>query len=207
MTETAKQHRIAGAILAGGKARRMGGFPKGTLQVRTDLSIVEHLVRQIVCSGIQEIVLVANDRDAYEHLGLRIISDKRVGFGPLAGVEAALAHFSRHYEAVLCLPCDMPALSSREISVLVEAFSTTPGPVAFAKTDEARTHPLCAVVGCGLLTQVSAAIDTGALCVAGLWQQLGGHGVCFSSSAAFCNLNTLDDFNQWQRGRSTWVGV
>ncbi len=207
MKSNATTRSIAGAILAGGKSRRMKGFPKGILQVRNDLSIVEHLVRQIVCSGIQEIVLVANDRDAYERLGLRIIRDKRVGFGPLAGVEAALAHFTGHYEAVLCLPCDMPALSSREISVLVEAFSTTPAPVAFAKTDEGRIHPLCAVVACGLLTQVSAAIDTGALCVDGLWQQLGGHGVCFSSSDAFCNLNTLDDFSQWQRGRSTWVEV
>jgi molybdopterin-guanine dinucleotide biosynthesis protein A len=196
---------IAGAILAGGKARRMGGFPKGRLQAGSRLSIVEHLAQEIVCSGIEEVVIVANDEGAYRTREYRILPDRRVGLGPLAGIEAALAHFARRYEAVLCLPCDTPALSSQEILGLAKAFAAVSAPLVFAETDNEQRHPLCAIVNTCLLADISAALDMNMLCVGDLWQRLGGLRVRFRNPDAFSNLNTYADVSQWQRGHLTWT--
>lgn len=60
MTDTTTHH-IAGVILAGGNARRMGGIPKGTVRVDGQLSLLERLVVPMLRCGVEEIVVVAND--------------------------------------------------------------------------------------------------------------------------------------------------
>ena len=73
MNTSARKLTIKGAILAGGRARRMGGLPKGTLRCEGTLSLVERLLVQATCSGIEEMVIVANEPRAYAHLPCKII--------------------------------------------------------------------------------------------------------------------------------------
>ncbi len=195
-------HQIAGAILAGGNASRMGGIAKGAIQADGDMSLVERLVIHMLRCGIEQIVIVANDSHPYAHIGCDIIPDKRSGAGPLAGIEAALAHFEDKYSAVLCLPCDLPAISSKEMSALLSAFAASGGPVTFAQTEDSAKHPLCAVVRTDLLEDISAALDGHALSVGDLWSQVGGSCVLFESPAAFVNLNSPGDLNAWLAGKS-----
>ncbi len=192
---------IAGAILAGGSARRMGGIPKGTLRAGGPLSLIERLVVHMLRSGLEEIVIVANDKSPYTHIGCTVLPDKRTNAGPLAGIEAALEYLADRYEAVLCLPCDVPALSSKEIAALVSAFAAGGGPVVFAETDGSARHPLCAVVRSNLLDRISAALDRGELVVGELWKQLGGSAVHFDDPNAFININSPGDLDAWLAGR------
>jgi molybdopterin-guanine dinucleotide biosynthesis protein A len=194
--------RIAGAILAGGHASRMGGIAKGAIRADGDLSLVERLVVHILRCGIEQIIIVANDSRPYARIGCPFIPDKRRDAGPLAGIEAALAHFADQCDAVLCLPCDLPALSSKEISSLLSAFAAGGGPVTFAQTEGSERHPLCAVVRTDLLADVSAALDRGERGVGDLWSELGGSPVCFDDPEAFINLNSPGDLNAWLAGRS-----
>jgi molybdopterin-guanine dinucleotide biosynthesis protein A len=200
MKEAAMNHRIAGVILAGGHARRLGGMPKGTIRAGGQLSLIERLVVHMLRCGVEEIVVAANDAEPYAHLGCAIVPDKRTGAGPLAGVEAALEYFTGKYEAVLCLPCDLPSLSWKEISTLLAAFADTGGPVVFAQTEGPESHPLCAVVRTDLLDRISAALDRQERTVHDLWLRLAAVAVPFDNPAAFVNLNRPDDMEAWLAG-------
>ncbi len=197
---------MAGVILAGGKARRMGGIPKGMLRAGGYRSIIQRLIEQMARCRLQEIIISTNDARPYAHLGYAIVPDNRVDMGPLAGIEAALEHFAGRCDAVLCLPCDVPALSSKEISTLVSAFVATGHPAVFAETEGPVRHPLCAVVRSNLLDEVSAALDRGTLATGDLWLRLGGTTVHFENSDAFLNLNSLNDRDAWLAGVGRYNG-
>jgi molybdopterin-guanine dinucleotide biosynthesis protein A len=202
MKEPLTTYRIAGAILAGGNASRMGGVAKGMLRAGGDLSLVERLIVHVVRCGVEQVIIVANDSRPYAHVGCAVIPDKRLGAGPLAGIEAALTHFADEYDAVLCLPCDLPALSSKEISVLLSAFAAGGGPVTFAQTKGSVRHPLCAVVRTDVLDEVSAALGRGELGVGDLWSRLGGSPVHFDNPDSLINLNSPGDLDAWLAGKS-----
>jgi molybdopterin-guanine dinucleotide biosynthesis protein A len=201
MKETRTTPRIAGAILAGGKAQRMGGIAKGMLPAGGSLSLIERLAVHLLRAGVEEIILVANDDRPYTRIGCAIVPDGRIDAGPLAGIEAALGYFADRYDAVLCLPCDMPSLSWKEMSALLAAFADTGGPIIFAETEDGARHPLCAVVRIDLLDGIAAALDRGELAVRDLWSQLGGFAVHFDNPNAFVNLNSPGDLDAWLAGR------
>jgi molybdenum cofactor guanylyltransferase len=197
MKDRLTNHRIAGAILAGGNARRMGGMPKGTIRVDGQLSLIERLVVHMLRCGVEKIVVVANDDRPYAHLGCAIVPDKRTDAGPLAGIEAALDHFAGRYEAVLCLPCDLPALSAKEMSALLNAYVAHGGSVVFAETEHAARHPLCAVIRTDVLPAISAALDRGVRAVGAVWSELGGTAVPFDNPESFTNINSPGDLDAW----------
>ncbi len=201
MKETRTTQRIAGAILAGGKARRMGGIAKGMLSAGGSLSLIERLVVHLMRAGVDEVIIVANDDRPYTRIGCAIVPDGRIEAGPLAGIEAALGYSAGGYDAVLCLPCDMPSLTWKEMSALIAAFADTGGPVIFAQTADGARHPLCAVVRTDLLDGISAALDCGELAVSDVWSQLGGFALHFDNPDAFVNLNSPGDLDAWLAGR------
>jgi molybdopterin-guanine dinucleotide biosynthesis protein A len=201
MKETRTTPRIAGAILAGGKAQRMGGIAKGMLSAGGSLSLIERLVVHVMRSGVEEIIIVANDECPYTCIGCAIVPDGRIEAGPLAGIEAALGYFAGRYDAVLCLPCDMPSLTWKEMSALIAAFADTGGPVTFAQTEDGARHALCAVVRIDLLDGISAALDRAEFAVSDVWSQLGGFALCFDNPMAFVNLNSPGDMDAWLAGR------
>jgi len=189
---------IKGAILAGGRARRMGGVPKGTLRRHGGPSVLEHLLAQTGNAGIEETVIVANEPHAYGFLPCEIIPDTRQNMGPVAGIEAALQHFGDRCDAVLFLPCDLPEISANEIAQLTDAFEGSEAPVVFAETVDGCRHHLCAVVATSLHARVSAAIDTGMLRVGTLWDRLGGTAVVSNNIESFINLNNPRDVESWR---------
>jgi molybdopterin-guanine dinucleotide biosynthesis protein A len=201
MKDMRTTRRIAGAILAGGKAQRMGGIAKGMLPAGGSLSLIERLVVHLTRTGVGEIIIVANDDRPYTRIGCVIVPDGRVDAGPLAGIEAALGYFAGRYDAVLCLPCDMPSLSWKEMSALIAAFVDSGGPVVFAETEHSARHPLCAVVRADLLDAISAALDRNELAAGDLWNQLGGFTIHFDDPNAFVNLNSPGDLDAWLAGK------
>lgn len=201
MNNTKRNLQIKGAILAGGRARRMGGVPKGALLRDGRLSLVERLLIQTEDAGIDETVIVTNEPFSYAEIPCEIIPDLRRNMGPVAGIEAALNYFGAQCDAVLILPCDLPEISANEMSTLLDAFAESDAPVVFAETRDGHRHSLCAVVATDLRTGVSAAIDAGTLRVGTLWVRLGGTGVVFDNVDAFTNLNSVIDVSAWRAGK------
>lgn len=97
-----------GVILAGGASRRMGGQDKGLISFRGE-PLVSWVARALA-PQVDEVIIVANrNLDVYGQLGFRVFSDLRPDYpGPLAGIEAALAH-ARTPRIITC-PTDAPLL-------------------------------------------------------------------------------------------------
>ena len=78
---------VTGIVLAGGAGRRMGA-PKPLLRLG-DKTLVEHVVVAIepLVSGV---IVVTNDAEAMDFLGLPTVGDAEPGRGPLMGLYSGL---------------------------------------------------------------------------------------------------------------------
>ena len=194
-----KRVRLSGAILAGGKASRYGGRPKGLLPLAEGETMLARIIGELRAAGLDDIVVVANDRAAYRHLQREIVPDLRPGLGPLGGIEAALHHLAPRCDGVLLLPCDLPGITAAEIAALRQAFVSVPAPVVMAETERGRCHPLCAIVDVSITPAVSQAIDAGRRSPYRLWLEVGAMLVHFEEAGPFFNLNTPADLARWRQ--------
>ena len=190
---------IAGAILAGGNARRIGGLAKGTLKIAGGISIIERLINEMNLAGLSDIIIVANDPEPYRDYGVEIIADIRKDLGPMGGIETGLDFFADRCDAVIFVPCDLPQISASQISALKQAFVETTAPAVFAITSDFFWHPLCAVVHNDLAGDISVAIDAGERKIRNVWRQAEAAKVQFDNDTAFFNINSLADMNKWRK--------
>jgi len=188
----------AGAVLAGGRATRYGGQPKGLLRLGDGRTIIEREVAELRAAGVEDIVIVANEAPPYERCGETVIRDLRPGMGPLGGIEAALAWSRGRCDSVVFLPCDLPGMTAKEIAGLASAFAGTSELVAVAVTEASFWQPLCAVVHNAALPRVSRALDEGRRAVREVWQELGAAEVRFDDPAPFFNVNSPEDLARWR---------
>ena len=200
---------VAGAILAGGRARKMGGADKGLLERAPGQTIAGHLSEALTGAGVTEVIVNANHPAAYGGLGKPVVPDRRPGLGPLAGVEATLAYAADGRtnggaDGVLFVPCDLPAMSAATLRRLLRAFEDAPTGVKVAHVPGGIPpwHPLCCVVATDLLPGVQAALDAGHLKVLRLWQDLGVTPVVFDDPQPFWNVNSPEDLEAWRKKRS-----
>jgi molybdopterin-guanine dinucleotide biosynthesis protein A len=131
--------QIAGAILAGGQASRLGGRPKALLPFG-DARIIDHQIAVLhEAVGDGEVFIVANDASLYEPLGLRVVADLVSGAGALGGLLTALAESPAARTIVLA--CDLPFVTAPFAEFLARQCGGHD--VALPKTDDGY-HPLCA---------------------------------------------------------------
>jgi molybdenum cofactor guanylyltransferase len=103
-----------GALVAGGKATRMGGRPKGLLRVGGEPVAARSL--RIFGELFAGAMVVADDPAPYAALGAPVVPDAISGKGAPGGVHAALAAAPTPW--VFTAACDMPFLSSRALRFL-----------------------------------------------------------------------------------------
>lgn len=193
---------VFGAILAGGRAERMGGADKALLERRPGGTFIGHIVEQLRAGGLEHAVIVGGPCDEYRRLADAVVPDLRPGMGPLGGIEAALDYVSRAgtADAVLFVPCDLPDISAGEIRRLLGAFRRDPKGVkmALVRADTDRPQPLCCVVHKDMLRQVREALDAGRLAVGRLWRDCGADVVPFDDERPFYNVNNPLDLKSWR---------
>ena len=187
--------KIAGAIIAGGQASRIGGVIKGNLKINNN-SIIGHLIQQYQKVGIEEIIIIADDPNPYQDYNLEIIPDLRIGIGPLAGIESGLNYYKGRCDAVLFMPSDMPNITAKEMLVLKEAFILTEKPVVYAVTSVMDMHPLCTIVHCDMKEKITSSIDHGRRKILDVWEQINPGIVQFSDEKVFFNINTPLEIEQ-----------
>jgi molybdopterin-guanine dinucleotide biosynthesis protein A len=103
-----------GALVAGGRATRMGGVPKGLLRI--DGAPIAARSLALFHRLFAEAIVVANEPAPYEALGARIVPDLLPGRGAPGGLHAALAAASTPW--VFAAACDMPFLAEGPIAFL-----------------------------------------------------------------------------------------
>lgn len=179
-------------ILAGGKASRLNGIPKGNLIVKNGNAIIANIIQEVQKSAIENIIISANNSAPYLSYNLPIIKDNYSDYGPLAGIESALKYYQKRVAAVLFLPCDLPHISLREIAALSDFYLQTKSPVVFAATLD-HQHPLCAVVNINCLAAVNDAINNRVKKPFLVWQKLKAEVLEFADNYPFSNINTVTD--------------
>jgi molybdopterin-guanine dinucleotide biosynthesis protein A len=153
----------SGAVIAGGSSRRLGTDKRlvvvggRTLLART-VAVLQEIVDdvQVVVGDEAERAVVERALGRDHHVTVRI--DARVGCGPAAGLETALA--GAQHDLVLVVATDHPALSASVLQLLLER-ARSASATAVALTGVYGGEPLLAVYRRDALATVRATLDAG----------------------------------------------
>jgi molybdenum cofactor guanylyltransferase len=187
---------IAAAILAGGRATRMGGAPKPLLEVAGARVIDRQLaaLRRIV----GEVLIVTNDPAIFDGVGARIVLDRRPGLGPLAGLEAAI--LASGAQALVVVGGDMPALAPGALELVRDFAPEADAAVPFVA---GRPEPLHARYHRRVLPKVQARLDASRLPLTALLDDLAVARIDEEALRAvdptlltLANVNTPDDLER-----------
>lgn len=189
---------FAGAILAGGRSRRMGN-DKGLLPFG-DRRLIE-VVRDAIRPLCPEIVIVANEPTVYAGFGVPVVPDRIPGKGPLGGIHAALCWSASPY--LLCCACDMPFINP---DVIAHLSALTPGYDAVVPHCGAGFEPLHAIYGRTCLLHVERMLGEGRLRVDELFSAVRTRRVDAAELRpldpglrSFLNVNTTDELQAARR--------
>lgn len=175
MTRSEDPAAVSAAILVGGRARRMHGVDKSTLDVdglpilERQLAVLRQLSDDLMIvtrAGVPRDgpALPLGGKSPFARPGLRLVSDEISDAGPLGGIHAALIH--ARAPVTLVVACDMPFLSLeflRHLAARVEGMD-----VAVPRTADGY-HPLCAAYAQSARPFVERQLASGVLRVSALF--------------------------------------
>lgn len=198
---------MRGAVLAGGRAARFGGRPKGLEEVG-GRRILDRVVDAVAAATGRVPLLVANDpRAPTWRAGLPVVPDERLGFGSLGGIYTAVVHAGG--DPVLCVAWDMPFVSAALLAELVAGAGDHD--VYLPESGSRRgVEPLCAVYGPSCREAIAEQLRSGDLRVIGFHdrvrvgrlplERVRGYG---APHEMFFNVNTAADLREanalWDR--------
>lgn len=179
---------LLGAVLAGGTSRRLGRDKAAeTVGPRR---LIDHAVRAL--RGVCAEVVVVSSRAATPTGDWRVVPDRRVGAGPLAGIETALVEAERSgHEAAFVLACDLPLVDEAIVASIAAALGQAPA-VAPERRGEPGFEPLCAVYRTACLSTAAALLDRGERSARALIEAVGGARIGVDGEV-FLNVNTEED--------------
>ena len=200
MTSAAPYPRedVTAVVLAGGRARRMGGGDKGLVEV-AGRPMVVHAIDALRPQTAEVVVNANRNAAAYRaSTGCRVIADTVGGFaGPLAGMASALAASAARF--LLTAPCDSPLVAPDLGPRLYAALVRDGAEIAVAHDGE-RMQPVFALLSRGVLPSLLAFLDTGGRKI-DLWYAT-RHTVTADFSDApdtFLNVNTPRERERLER--------
>lgn len=149
--------KAAAIILSGGKSSRMG-TNKALLKLN-EKTTIERMV-DILKVYFDDIILVTNDMDSYQSLGVKMVVDHYPGKGPLAGFHAGL--MASDYDVNFIVACDMPFISGELASTLVNQIDHYE---ALVPVINGKMQTLCAVFQKKTVNKIAECIENGRLSI------------------------------------------
>jgi molybdopterin-guanine dinucleotide biosynthesis protein A len=155
---TVPRREITAVILAGGRARRMGGEDKGLIPLE-GRPMVAHVITALQ-PQVGELMVNANrNLDRYAEFGYRVITDAVGDFsGPLAGMASAMQSSRTRY--VLTAPCDSPLVPDDLAGRLYSTLTSQHAEIAVAHDGE-RVQPVFSLLRRDLVDSVLAFLAEG----------------------------------------------
>lgn len=192
---------VAGVILAGGLARRMGGDDKGLIHYQGQ-AMVRHAI-QAMLPQVDTLIINANRNiDQYQQLGYPVVADSIEGFhGPLAGMLTAMENTDADY--ILTAPCDCPNISTRLRQRMMETLLQTQSELAVASDGE-RMQPVFSLIPTRLRDDLRTFLEQGERKIDRWLTQYKLAEVDFSDQPGFfVNFNHPEDLQQASQPRSS----
>ena len=155
-----RSDEIIGAVLAGGRSRRMGGDK--SLAVLSGLALRDRAL-EVLDRFFARVVLSVASPDV-EVPGRSVVVDRHQDLGPLAAVEAVLTAANGH--GVFVLACDLPRVDDEVVQrILGGAASDVEDDRARAWVGscDGRPQPLCGLYSAACLPLVRRHIENGLL--------------------------------------------
>ncbi|HET7618150.1 MAG TPA: molybdenum cofactor guanylyltransferase [Vicinamibacterales bacterium] len=190
---------ITGAILAGGRASRLGGADKSSLLVG-GRRILERQVEALHAVTRDVLIVAGTAHDVrFDRTGLRVVHDRVEGAGALGGIYTALT--SAAPGRVIVLACDLPFVTGAWLARLI----AEPADAADAVVPRGPRglEPLCAVYATAAAPAIAARIARGALRAAPLEPDLRVREIAPEVVAEFdrdgllfANVNTPHDYER-----------
>lgn len=116
---TPPDRAVLGALIAGGRARRLGGRPKGLLRLDGE-ALIDRLAA-LLAARCDRVIIVGDPAGPYAGRGLPVIAD-RLDAGAPGGVHTALCEAAEAAEAgdgwIWTLACDLPRLDGPTLDAL-----------------------------------------------------------------------------------------
>jgi molybdopterin-guanine dinucleotide biosynthesis protein A len=191
---------IAGIILAGGQARRMGGGDKALLEV-AGRPLLAHVVERLA-PQVQEVAINANgDPARFSGFDLPVIPDTVEGFvGPLGGVLAGMRWAAaRGHSHIVSAAADTPFFPTGLVDALLAAKGDQP--IAMAATEDPERglseHPTFALWPVDLADDLENALTKSNMRKVIVWTSRHGCArAIFPGDYPFFNVNTPEDLAQ-----------
>ena len=158
MTTSYRVEEIAGVIIAGGQARRMGSVEKAFITL-AEKPMIQYVI-DALRPQVGDLLINANhDLESYHRLGLPVVADHLPGhLGPLSGIASALKATAREW--VQIAPCDGPFLPSDLVLRLHRQMMASEVTVCIPH-DGARLQPLFGLFHHSLLPEIQSFLDKG----------------------------------------------
>ena len=190
---------ITGIILAGGRARRMGGGDKGLLPLN-GTPLAQHAVARLQ-PQVGHVLINANRHlDAYAAFagsGAAVVPDTLGDYaGPLAGIHAGMC--AARSEWVLAVPCDSPFFPPTLAADLLHAADAADAEVAIAQAG-GRAQPVFMLAKRALADDIAARLAEVGGKIDRWYTRLPHVEVPFAEAAAFDNINTPEQLQDAER--------
>jgi molybdenum cofactor guanylyltransferase len=173
--------KAAAIILSGGKSSRMG-TNKALLKLN-EKTTIERMV-DILKIYFDDIILVTNDMEDYQFLGVKMVSDHYPGKGPLAGFHAGL--MASDYDVNFITACDMPFISGELAAALVNMIDHYD---ALVPVINGKMQTLCAVFQKKSAAKIEECIENGHLPIKHLLEHLNVLYVTEKELQAYSNID------------------
>ncbi len=180
-----------GAIMAGGQNTRYGDLK--ALAPVGGHAIIERVIERLQ-AVTRDLILIANDTEAYHSIDLPSRPDLIPGLGALGGLHAALHWATEAGRAgVIAVACDMPFVSTPLLRRILEQSESDDAPDVVAPESGSRRglEPLCAYYSIGCLPAIEAAIRRGDSRMIGFHDQVNVQRIPLAEVLAFGNPETL----------------
>jgi molybdopterin molybdotransferase len=202
--------KVTGLVLAGGRGTRMGRVDKG-LQPFRGSTLVAHVLARLTPQVASVAINANRNLPQYQVVAGEspVLPDFLEGFaGPLAGLQIGLQFCPT--ELLLTAPCDSPFFPLDMAERLHAAMAVQDADLAMAVTMERdpeqpdaapyrQPHPVFSLIKVSVLPQLDAYLETGGRRMEGFFKSLRVAEVLFDDSAAFGNINTLEDLHRAER--------
>ena len=149
---------ITGVVLAGGRARRMGGRDKGLVQFN-GRPLVTYALEALKDVVGPTLINANRNREEYAGFGYPVIADATDTFdGPLAGLLSAMRAATTPY--VLTVPCDSPLIDGVLLGRLYARLKAESAEVCVAHDGE-RLQPVFLIAERRLVTSLETYLAGG----------------------------------------------
>lgn len=189
---------VAGAILAGGLARRLGGRDKALVPL-AGRPLLAHAQARLAAQATPLVLNANGDPARFSRFALPVVADPLDGHpGPLAGVLAALEWAARAgHTRIVTVAVDTPFFPADLVARLAAAAASAPQGLAIAATRDGdgavRAHPTFGLWPVTLRGPLAEALAGGVRKMRAFTEAEGAALALFADDEAFFNINAPAD--------------